>query len=156
MMASLSHIVTSANLRTILETLRQQKHTQLLKGMQHFAARFCGEILLTTERTPTPKNGSRGLLRQAGESNRKKTSVSELSGLDATIQSLLKRVNRQTEALQDRFRGLEHRLDTRHTLPTKAKKTSRKAASRYRGGRLNDVPLFPFGARQEKCQSPAS
>lgn len=123
-MESLDDTVTSADLRDLLKALGQQQHTNLLKGMTRLAARFCGEILLTTKRTPTQKTGSGSRSRPPVNPPGQKKSVSELSRHCTTIQSLLKRVSRQAEALEARLEVIQRRLGPRHTLVTKAKKTS--------------------------------
>ncbi len=64
----------------------------VLKGMTRLAAHFCGDILLTTKRTLTPKNGPSSRSRPPVNPAGQEMSVSELSRHCATIQSLLKRL----------------------------------------------------------------
>lgn len=130
MMASLDDTVTATKLRDVLEALRQQEHTQLLKGMTRSAARFCDAILMTTKGTPTPKNGSGSRSRPPVNPAGQKTTVSDLSPLDERIQSLLDKVNRMELTLQARLTDVQRRLGPRYTLLTAATVASRKAASR--------------------------
>lgn len=129
-MASLDDTVTAAKLRKMLTTLRRQKHTQLLKGMKRSAARFCGEILVRIKSRPTPKNGSHSRSRAPVNPAGKKIGASDLSRLDATIQSLLDKVNRMELTLQARLTDVQRRLGPRYTLLTAATLPSRKAVSR--------------------------
>lgn len=159
MMASLGDTVTSANLRTVLRTLRQQKHAQLLKGMKRYAARFCGEIIVM------PPGSSRMSTTGATKSKRSppdpqllqptppgtQTIESDLSRLCATMHSLLDRV---TPTGRDPT-GLSHartkgRPGLRHTLLTEATVTSRIAASRRKRGHLDEDPPVSCESRQEK------
>lgn len=133
MMASLDDTVTATKLRDVLEALRQQEHTQLLKGMRRSAGRFCDAILMTTKSTPTPKNESGSRSRPPVNPAGQKTSVSDLVPLDARIQSLQDMVTLQAKTLQ-RLMNLQRKRGPRHTLLTKATVSSRKAASRQKRG----------------------
>ncbi|MCE7977123.1 MAG: hypothetical protein DYH03_08245 [Nitrospira sp. NTP1] len=130
MMATLNDRVTATKLRDLLEALRQQEHTQLLKGMKRSAARFCDAILVATKSTPTSKNGSGSGSRPLVSPEGQKTIVNDLSSLDAAIQSLQDMVTLQAETLKARLMDVQRKLGPRHTIVTKATKTPRKATSR--------------------------
>lgn len=158
MMASLGDAVTSANLRTVLRTLRQQKHAQLLKGMKRYATRFCGEIILmppgsyrmSTTRAPKSKHYPPDPQLPQPNPPGKQTIASDLSRLCATMHSLLDRVTRQAETLQACLMHVQGRPGLRHTLLTEATVTSRTAASRRKRGHLDEDPPVSFESRQEK------
>ena len=140
-MASLGDSVTSANLRAVLKTLREQEHAHLCEGMQRLARRFCGEIILThsgSHRTPikrTPIVGKWPYRLQLPPVNpEKKPTVSDLSRLCETIQSLLDKIVRLEHTLQARLTDMQRRPYLRHTYLTEATVTPPRETLRLKRG----------------------